>query len=384
MPQPSFAGTPVTVTFGGLALPNGQGTMTNLNLNDVTSWFLQDWQANLVKQITKGQQVWRSKGVVLGRDFPGFSITLPMKYREASPGALGAALAQLAQAGEQQLSFDGSTFILAEFETTASRQLWIKWGNYWWNLNLQFWCRVPWFQDLSATNLTTVNIVNAPATAPTGSTASGGALATGTYTLAYTYVTASGETAASPASSNIVLTTGNQQISVSAVTPLPAFATAVRWYFLSGPTTGFTVQNSGGAFTLNTAGNSAAAPASTPATNFSITYAGSIFAEPTFTLTVPNTNAAVIGNLVLTNTMSSEALTATLNLAASTAYTVTVSGANFAVTDGSGHSYDIAGSFPMLYGPAGQANTFTVAVTAVSGVPTGLTLGGTYSNRWVL
>lgn len=99
-----------------------------------------------------------------------------------------------------------------------------------------------------------------PAFSPSGTPQSSGSLATGTYTLTYTYVTSGGETEPAPASSSITLDSTHRQISVGAVTPLPGYATAVKWYFASGPTTGFTVQNNGAAFTLNHAGNGTAAP----------------------------------------------------------------------------------------------------------------------------
>jgi hypothetical protein len=386
VPQPQFSGTPITCKFGGLALPNGQGTLSQINLNDLASWYLQDFQADLAKQISKGQFLWRAKGTILGRDFAGFPIVLPFRYKEASNGAFGAVLAQLSQAGEQQLTFDNNTYILAEFETTNGRKLLTHFQPYWYDLSIQFWCKTPWFVDVSATTISTVNVVYAPLAAPVGATAAGGALATGTYTLQYTYVTASGETAASPASGNIVLTSGNQQISVSAVTPLPGFATAVKWYFASGPTTGFTVQNAGGAFTLNTAGSGTLAPTSTPATQFSITYAGSVFAEPVFTLTVPSSNTGTITGATLINTMSTETLTVSFpgGLAVSTAYTITIDCGAFTVADAGGRAYDVAGSFPQLYPPVGQVNTMTVSATTSAGVASGLTLGCTYSNRWTI
>jgi hypothetical protein len=360
--------------------------LSQINLNDVTSWFLQDFQADLVKQLSKGQMLWRARGVILGRDVPGVTITLPYKYKEASNGAFGAALAQLTMAGEQQLTFDNATYILAEFEATKSRRPWIKFQPYWWEFSLQFWCKTPWFVDITPTSISTVNVVYAPLAAPTAAPLAGGALTAGTYTLQYTYVTASGETAASPASSNIVLSGGNLQISVSAVTPLPAFATAVKWYFASGPSTGFTVQNSGGAFTLNTAGSSVIAPTSTPATQFSITYSGSVFAEPVFTVTVPRSNTGVIQSILLVNTMSAEFLTVTFpgGLIVSTAYVITIDCGAFTATDATGKTYDVGGAFPLIYQPVGQVNTYTVIATTSSGVASGLTLGCTYSNRWLI
>lgn len=388
MPQPTFSGWPRTCLFGGRPLPNGQGTMVNVNLNDWVSWFLQgDFQQDILQQIVTAQQVYRAEGVRLSSDFGPSLVRLPTEYREGV-ASFGAALAPLLMAGEQNLSFDNATAIRATFVGAANRTIsFISSGRpLRWTMELQFLTTSPWFQDISSSSVPSTTIINAPTAAPSGAVAAGGALATGTYTLQYTFVTASGETAPSPASSNIVLTTGNQQITVSAVTPLPAFATAVKWYFASGPTTGFTVQNNGAGFTLNTAGNGNAPPSSTPATAFSVTYGGSIFAKPVWTLTIPNTSTAPIQSFALTNTMSGEALTITFpgNLAASTAWTITIDSGKLTVTDQNGLQYDFTGSFPLLYQPAGQVNTFTATLTPASGVFTGCTIGGSVTNRWTL
>lgn len=387
MPQPALTGTPPILQFGGQAQPNGQGTLANINLNDVTNWTWMHWQGGADDDFplhAVGHYLWRSKGTFLGQDAGPRKISFPMRYRETN-APLGAALAKLSQAGQQFLTFDNLTGIPVKYAGVKQRQLLLKYAPYYWGLNLEFIAPSSYFQDLSATTLTTVNVVNAPTAAPSGAVAAGGALAAGTYTLQYTFVTASGETAASPASGNIVLTTGNQQISVSAVTPLPAFATAVKWYFGAGsPTTGFTVQNNGAAFTLNTAGNGTAPPATTPATQFSVTYAGSVWAEPVWTLTIPNTNAGVITTATLTNSLSGEQLIAQLGgLAASTAFTITMDTSAMTIVDGSGKAYDnTSNAFPQLYGPAGQSNAFTLAIAVSSGLPSGLTLGGSWNPRW--
>jgi hypothetical protein len=284
MPQPQFSGTPVTCKFGGLALPGGVGTMAQINLNDVTSWFLQDFQADLSKQIAKGALVWRSRGVVLGRDVPGFAISLPFKYKEASNGAFGAALGTLINTGDQQLTFDNNTYILAELESTKSRKLWIKFQPYWWDVTLAFWCKTPWFVDVAATNMTAVTSIG------------------------------------------------------------------------------------------------------TSTSNFNLTYNGSVFAEPVFTLTIGAGNPAVITTAVLKNTTSGENLTITFpgGLAASTAYTITIDCGAFSVTDQNSVGYDVSGSFPLLYPPVGTVNACSVALTVSSGVPSNVSLNGTWNNRWVM
>jgi hypothetical protein len=104
----------------------------------------------------------------------------------------------------------------------------------------------------------------APPLAPSGSPLAGGSLAPGTYALRYTFVASAwGETAASPASANIVLAGGSLQIAVAQV-QLPGWASAAKWYFDSGPTTGFCFQSNGVAFTLNSPGTGVVPPTATP------------------------------------------------------------------------------------------------------------------------
>jgi hypothetical protein len=392
MPQPILSGNHRICKFGGLALPNGQGIMLPLDLNDLVSWYMQDeFLADLTQQLTLAQMAWMAQGVYLGADFGPVQLRLPMEYREAVR-PLGAAVAVLAAAGEQQLTFDNATYIPVRFQAISGRRSSTRMPSILrWTFDLVLTCKDPWFRDFATSNVASTALVNAPTAAPSGAVAAGGALATGTYTLSYTYVTASGETAASPASANIVLTTGNQQITVSAVTPLPGFATAVKWYFATGPTTGFTVQNSGAGFTLNTAGNGTAAPAATPPTQFSVVYAGSVFTRPVWTLTIPSSNAAPIASFRLQNLMNGDDLTVAFpgNLPANTAATVTIDSGVLSVVDGNGVSYDVSGvSFPLLYasGVPGQAQAqqMRATLTPASGTPTGCTISASYLNRWLL
>src|SRR5215472_569841 len=393
MPQPAITGTPPGLQFGGLAQPNGQGTLAYVNLNDVANWRWMGWASGNADDDfylhTVGRKVWLGEGVFLGQDAGSRKFNFNFWYNEATT-KLGAVLAQLSQAGQQNLTFDTgtpATVIAVKLARAHSRLIKVPFSPYQWNVSLEFIAPTPWFADVTATSIASSTIINAPTTAPSGSVAAGGALATGTYTLQYTFVAASGETAPSPASSNIVLTSGNQQISVSAVTPLPGFATAVKWYFGSGsPTSGFTVQNSGAAFTLNTAGNGVSPPATTPATQFNVTYAGSVFARPIWTFAVPN-NTVAIPSFTLANTMSGETLTATFpgNLPANTAATVTIDAGAMTVKDANGVSYDVSGAFPFLYPPAGQVNTMTALITPVgTGIPGGCTISGSVNPRWLI
>jgi hypothetical protein len=61
---------------------------------------------------------------------------------------------------------------------------------------------------------------------------------------------------------------------------------------------------------------------------------------------------------------------------------ITIDCAAKTATDGAGNFYDTTGSFPMLYGPAGQVNTFTTIVTPASGSSSGLTVAHSHYPRW--
>ena len=433
-------GSPTICTFGGLTLPNNQAILAPINLNDTTNWFLQDISIDHSNRAIGIQPlIARARSVYTSDDFLNKIITLRLWYTEANL-PIGQALAAISQAGEQQLSFDNVTYILAKYHGTQSApKLVRRYPPFLWEVQMQFICREPWFKDINNTQTTAQNITAAPTTAPSATAASGGSLAAGTYTLAYTYVTASGETAASPAmtltpavatsdyriarlmrrggsrttgsalqtqmvagsrrpetkvgattrvipvGSAVVLSGSNLQMNVAAVT-MPVWATAVKWYIISGPTTGFTVQNANGnAFTLNTPGNGVAPPSTSGGTaTFYVTYAGSVWAEPVFTLIIPASNPNTVTQLVITNNMSFESLTVNFpgGLLGGRAYTITIDSSQWTVADQNGASYDYQGSFPMLYPPAGQVNPFTVQCVGTPGNPSGLSLQATYNSRW--
>lgn len=286
MPQPTFAttGSPTRIIcqLGGLALPNGQGTMATYDLNDSVSWFLQDLpEVTMSRSIGLSQLAWRARGVYVSDDFAAKKIVLHQLYYESSTATpLAYAKAQLSQAGEQYLTFDNATRILvklSDWGTPASRR---KFQPYLWDLDLTFTCREPWFKDISAT---------------TSSTA------------------------------------------LNATT-----------------------------------------------TSFSIAYSGSVFAEPVWTWTIPSANTATISSFALGNTLSGETITATFPtpLAASRATTVTIDCSGFTVKKDDGTSYDVSGSFPMIYPPAGQSNTFATTVTPATGTASTSTLAWSFNNRW--
>lgn len=287
MPQPIITGAHRTVRFGGLAQPNGQGVLAQIDLNDLGGWCTQDdFLYDLTQQLAFGQQAWRSKAAWLAQNFDGgVPLRLPMEFRETAAVPLGAPLARIALAGEQQLTFDNSTCLLVKFAGTSGRHTTFRWGPLRWAFDLLFIAREPWFRDIATT--TTPN-----------------ALA-----------------------------------------------------LLSGS-----------------------------ATTFSVTYGGSVWAFPVFTLAIPAGNAAPIQSFVLSNTMAGETLTITFpgNLAASTAHTLTIDcEAMTVIRTQDGLAFDATGTFPSYYQPPGQLNTMSATLTPASGTATGCTLSGVFNNRWV-
>lgn len=287
MPQPTFATTTgptrIICQLGGLALPNGQGTMTTYDLNDSANWYLQDLpEVTMTRKIGLSPLAWRARGVYVSDDFTAKKIVLKELFVDQNSGTqtLAYAKAQISQAGEQFLTFDNATHILvklADWGKSASRR---KFTPYLWDLNLTFTCREPWFKDIA-------------------------------------------------------------------------------------PTTASTALN-----------------AST--TSFSIAYSGSVFAEPVWTWTIPSSNTATISSFALGNTMSGETVTATFPtpLAASRATTVTIDSSGFTVKKDDGTFYDVTGSFPLIYPPVNQSNTFATTVTPATGTANTSTLAWSFNNRW--
>lgn len=296
MPQPTFLApgtSPAVARFGGLALPNGQGTMANVDLNDGKSWFLQGVEPNNGNHVlSTAPQVWLGQGSWLSEDWGPKTITLTEWYYEGTDlGGSGAPIssqkALLGQCGEQYLTFDNLTAIKAKMASFGTPKITRAFPPWWWQTALTFLAVTPWAVDLSATT---------PAGSP---------------------------------------------------------------WALAGNTSGAT-------------------------TAFSIAYAGSVYARPVFTLTIPNTNTAPIQQFRLANTMSGETLTVLFPgfLAASIAWTLTIDCGAMTVADQGGKQYDPSGSFPALYGPAGQSNAWSATLTTASGTSSGVTLGASYSNRW--
>lgn len=285
MPQPTISGTPLTCKYGSLPLPNGQGAMGQVNLNDRVKWFWRDFQADDdYLTLSLGQLTWRGQAMVLGRDRGSRVLTLSMRFAETASGDFGVAKALLTEAGEQQLTFDNVTAILANVRAIKGGHV-VRRIPFQLGCAIEFVCPEPYFRDISSTTVAPVTL------------------------------------------------------------------------------------NSG---TL---------------TNFNVTYLGSIFAYPVWTLTIPVGNTAPIAAFELQNVMSGDDLTIVFpgGLPASTATTITIDSSLMTVVDGSGRSYDVAGTgFPLLYPPAGQVQQIRGTLTPASGTATSCTIGAAYQARWLI
>jgi len=296
VPQPTFlkSGGIYVAHFGNQFLPNGQGVLSNINLNDRVNTFA-FFGTGLVTEddnVQRGfaQVPYLGKGLWTYDDFGQRVISIPSYYLEDSTHFLGQFLAALSQAGEQQLTFDNLTYIPVKYAGTSGRKEDLgKKGAWFFNLN--FVARQPWFSDIAATTATPWN----PLTVDLG-------------------------------------------------------------------------------------------------VNVNITYAGSVWAEPVWTLNIP-AQPQNVTSFQLRNQMSKEFLTVnfqsgypggipaghtvpvTIDCAAMTA-----SGVIIALP---AYSFDVTGSFPMLYGPTGQVQTFLPIITMASGSSTGtITLAYSVQNRW--
>jgi len=288
VPQPTFltSSGKYIATFGGQALPNGQGTLTPaINLNDRVNTFA-FFGTGLVTEddnVQRGfaQVPYLGKGLWTYDDFGQRVISIPSYYLEDSTHFLGQFLAALSQAGEQQLTFDNLTYIPVKYAGTSGRKEDLgKKGAWFYSLN--FLAREPWFRDITAT-----------AVAPIAMTSDAG-------------------------------------------------------------------------------------------TNFNVTYPGSVGCEPVWTYH-KQSNAWPVTSLQLKNTMSGEFLTVNFNsatpLPVSTVRDVVIDcAAMTAICTQTGESYDVTGSFPMVYGPVGKVNTFTtILVTGSAGTDT---IACSYRPRW--
>src|SRR5258708_3293135 len=266
--------------FGSAALPNGQGAMAQVDLNDYVNTLLTDYfriqDGNV--QLGLEQLLYRGRSVIVSQDFGPRAIALAMTYLEDGSHFLGQFLALLSQAGTQQLTFDNATYILAHYAGISGRVPARARQPLAWDFTLLLTAPSPFFQDAAAQAATPWNPI----------------------------VTDAGQAA-------------------------------------------------------------------------NITYLGSVWAEPVWTLHVPAGNAVAINSFQLKNTMSGETLTVNFLSAsaipAGTVRDVVIDcGAMTAVCTQTGESYDVSGSFPMLYPPGGQVNPFTAILIPAAGASAGLTL----------
>jgi hypothetical protein len=278
--------------FGSGTLPNGQGAMTVIDLNDGTYTRVRGINVDgSARQLTLAQLLFRGRGVYLSDDSGPGIYAVPMVYLEDATHFIGGLLAALESAGEQPLTFDNATTNLVQYRGITNRKPAIPKVPMGWEFDLELVAKSSYWNDLAATTM-------APLT--------------------------------------LVTDTGQ---------------------------------------------------------GFNITYAGSIYAEPVWTLVIPAGNGVAINSFTLRNTMSLEFLTvnfqSVLAIPAATDRTITIDSAASTAIDNLGNQYDTVGTFPKLYPavtqpPTGQVNPFTAIVVPASGSSAGLTLACSHYPRWKL
>lgn len=160
--------------FGGQPLPGTGVTSTWLDLNDGKSSHVDILKVR-VKPEPKVEITplpWRARGATLGTDFAAKKVTIPMTYNDAPGTLLGTFVAQLEMAGEQYLTFDGSTYLLARLSSVGEPRARKRGSPYFYDIDLAFIARDPWTYDIqpsgSLTNLLNpYGGVEGPAVQPT-------------------------------------------------------------------------------------------------------------------------------------------------------------------------------------------------------------------------
>jgi hypothetical protein len=159
MPAPTFAKTAYGwdarqyIQFGGLPIPigvNWGGNLSYIDLNDGVSWFIEEKpKFGDAHSVTHVQQPFRNRAVYMGEDYGGRTVTLPYIYEEAVQ-PLGSAVAKMLGAGEQLLTFDGSTALVVRLleyrpvEPVRNLIAPISWSG-----ELQFFARDPFYRDIA-------------------------------------------------------------------------------------------------------------------------------------------------------------------------------------------------------------------------------------------
>jgi hypothetical protein len=146
--------------FGSAALPNGQGVMPQIDLNDYVNTLL-DWLDNgkqigldeANRQIGLEQFLYLAHSTYVSDDFGPRPISIPITYIEDATHFLGGFLAAIEQAGEQQLTFDNLTYIAVKHAGIASRVTSRSRQPLAWDFVLNLIAAEPWFKDLAASAL---------------------------------------------------------------------------------------------------------------------------------------------------------------------------------------------------------------------------------------
>lgn len=144
--------------FGGNTIPIIGGTAGWIDLNDAISWFAQTVDIQDMRMLTLSQMRQKARGIFISSDFEPIIMKIGMIYDEGGGTPFQQAKAQLMQLGEQYITFDNSTAILANLQTFASSD-----GSkldekstppYRWIIKMEFLCREPWLKDLTPTTQT--------------------------------------------------------------------------------------------------------------------------------------------------------------------------------------------------------------------------------------
>jgi len=143
------------IQFGGLTIPGIGGTLSYIDLNDGATWYVEDYEPSGDHiSLAREQLTWQAQGAWTGTDFlGGRTITLTLCYDETTT-PLSRALAQLAMAGEQYLTFDTHFGIRCKYSGYTEHSIENATTPYVRKIKMTFMTRDPWAEDLSGNTVT--------------------------------------------------------------------------------------------------------------------------------------------------------------------------------------------------------------------------------------
>ncbi len=137
--------------FGNATYPTVGGTQGWVDLNDCVSWFMQGIQTPTARKLGILPFAWRSKSAYISDDYDAMTVKVKMQYDETGGTSFQSVKGQLLAMGEQNLTTDNVTQVLAKVSFGSPSVIGGTVTPYLWAFDLDFVCKEPWLSDVTAT-----------------------------------------------------------------------------------------------------------------------------------------------------------------------------------------------------------------------------------------